>query len=324
MSHQICFVLTSDGRDVHADMTLISAQFIRRSNRNVSIVVLSDDESEACLTQRRHPLLGYVDRLVPVSAPSGPAGFRNRFVKTQMRRHLEGPMLYLDADTLVLKPLDEIFSCDAAIGAVSNHNGPANPCEIGKVEKKVFLQIGWPVPRHWYVNGGVLYLNDSNDTHRFFDAWHAKWQIANNVTGKHFDQPSLNSALNETSPSFCLLDHRFNAQVCISPWSARGAAIWHIYHSALHPSPKNVLETCLRVVRDNGSLPELLIDEISRGEHPWCVENRLDAIAVKTILKRKAYLDRHSMCRLWLARKYHSLLPGISMRILRKVSRILR
>ena len=45
MSQQVCFVLTSDGRDVYADMTLISAQFARRTNSNISIVVLCDEES---------------------------------------------------------------------------------------------------------------------------------------------------------------------------------------------------------------------------------------------------------------------------------------
>jgi hypothetical protein len=267
------------------------------------------------LNRRRHALLNYIDRFVPVSSPSGPAGFRNRYVKTQMRRHLKGPFLYLDADTLVLKPLSAIFSCDAAVAAVSNHNGPTSPCNIYKDEKAVFQQLGWPIPRDCYINGGVLYLADDKESHGFCETWHAKWQIASQATGKHFDQPSLNSALYESGLNFLLLDNRYNAQVNINPRYAPGAAIWHIYHSDLDPSPKNVLETCLHAVRKSGVVPDTLIDSIRERNHPWSVKNPIDLVAVSRILRRQRLLPRDSIYRLWLARKYGRLFECASLRV---------
>jgi Nucleotide-diphospho-sugar transferase len=307
MPQQVCFVLTSDGRDVHADMTLISVQFARRANRDVSIIVLTDDETEECLSRQRHALLNQIDRLIPVSSPPGSAGFRNRYVKTQMRRHLTGPFLYLDADTLVLRRLDAIFSCGAVVAGVSNHNGPTNPCHIYKDEKAVFQQLSWPIPSDYYVNGGVLYLADAKESYAFCETWHAKWQLASRATGMHFDQPSLNSALHERHLNFSLLDHRYNAQVNINPRYAPEATVWHIYHSDLDPSPKNVLETCLRAVRKTGAVPDALIDSIRQRSHPWNITNPIDFIAVRRILRRERLLGRNSLHRLWLAREVEGL-----------------
>jgi hypothetical protein len=233
-----------------------------------------------------------------------------------MRRHLKGPFLYLDGDTLVLDSLDEIFSCRAACAGVANHNGPTNPCEIYKEEKEVFHQLGWPVPQDYYVNGGVLYLDDNEESCNFCEIWHGKWQRSSELTGKHFDQPSLNSALYDSRSSFFLLHNRYNAQVNINPKFAPGAAIWHIYHSDLDPSPKNVLETCLRAVRKTGVVPDALIDSIRERDHPWHVRNPIDLIAVRRILRRQRLLPRDSVYRLWLARKYRRLFECVALRIL--------
>ena len=314
MPQQVCFVLTSDGRDVHADMTLISTQFARRTNSNISIVVLCDEETVHHLKQQRHPLIAHIDELVAIPTPLGKPGFRNRFVKTQMRRHLKGPFLYLDADTLVLKSLDEIFSCDSALAAVSNHNGPAHPCQIYDGEEAVFNQMGWPIPTNYYINGGVLYFSDTKESYRFCETWHAKWQMVSKLTGMHFDQPSLNSALNESAPDFLLLHHRYNAQVNISPRSAPGAAIWHIYHSDPDPYPRSVLETCFLAIRKTGIVPDTLIDSICQRNHPWRIDNFIDLVAVRAILHRQS-LPAHSLYRLWLAREYGRLLDCVSSRM---------
>ena len=314
MSQQVCFVLTSDGRDVHADLTLISAQFVRRANPNISIVVLCDEESAGCFTRTQNPLIAHIDGLVAVPTPPGSPGFRNRFVKTQMRRHLKGPFLYLDADTLVLKSLDEIFSCNSSVAAVSNHNGPANPCQIFDEELAVFYRMGWPIPKNYYINGGVLYLSDKDESHSFCEIWHAKWRAASKLTGTHFDQPSLNSALNESSPDFLLLNERYNAQVNICPGSARGAAIWHIYKSDPEPYPRNVIETCLLAVRKTGLLADGLIDSVCQRSHPWHINNLIDLIAVRAIRHRRS-LPGHSLYRLWLAREYSRLLECVCSRI---------
>ena len=314
MSQQLCFVLTSDGRDVYADMTLISAQFARRANSNISIVILCDEESARCLKQEQNRLVAHIDELVAVPTPPGKPGFRNRFVKTQMRRHLKGPFLYLDADTLVLKPLDEIFSCNSALAAVSNWNGPANPCELYADDRAVFHQLGWPIPQNYYINGGVLYLADNEESHRFCETWHAKWQMASKLTGKYYDQPSLNSALNESASNFLLLNHRYNAQVNFTPRSAPGAAIWHIYHSKPLPSPRNVLETCLVAVQRNGVVPDGLIDSICQRNHPWRIDNLIDLIAVRAILRHPSLLPGDSFYRLWLSREYGCLLERASQR----------
>src|SRR5262245_43005906 len=96
----VCYHLTTDGNDVMADMTLMSVWSLKQSNPDVFVILLCDRESAEALRCTRHPLRTAVDDVLAIEAPAGSPNFRNRFVKTSMRKHISGPFLNLDADTL--------------------------------------------------------------------------------------------------------------------------------------------------------------------------------------------------------------------------------
>ena len=129
---RFCYVLTTTGRDDFADMTYASVAFLRYAHPEAEIICLCDAASHRALEGARHPLLEDVDRALAVETPDGPPGYRNRFVKTQMRQVLEGDFVYFDSDTLVVDRIDEMLACPAPMAGIPNFSGTGDPSEIAE------------------------------------------------------------------------------------------------------------------------------------------------------------------------------------------------
>jgi hypothetical protein len=298
---KICYVLTSDGTDSYADMNLVSAWSVRYSNPQVKIILLSDTGTRKALEARRHPILTEMDEFQSVEVPSASASFKNRYIKTSLRRRIEGPFLFLDADTIVRGNLMPVFETKAALAGVPNHSGTGAPSEIPKLERRIFKELDWTVPPNYYVNGGVLFFSKHPDAYTFCDLWHELWVECSRKTGRHFDQVALNKAINDSRVDFTWINHGFNAQVHARPSYAWGAIIWHIYLSGHHASPKTVLDVCLDRMRNGRPVDRSFVAKMCRREHPWLINNPIDRIAVKRFRRHKKLLTGTDWEQLWLA-----------------------
>jgi hypothetical protein len=105
-------------------MTYASVAFLRYAHPEAEIICLCDTASHRALEAARHPLLEAVDRAEPVETPNGTAGYRNRFVKTQMRQILDGDFVYFDADTVAVDRVDEMLACPAPMAGTPNFRKP--------------------------------------------------------------------------------------------------------------------------------------------------------------------------------------------------------
>ena len=156
------------------------------------------------------------------------------------------------------------------------------------------------LPSDYYVNGGVLFFSEHPDAYTFCDLWHERWIECSRTTGRHFDQVALNKAINDSRVNFAWINHRFNAQVYTRPSQAWGAAIWHIYLSEHHASPKTVLDVCLDRMRDGHPVDRSFVARICQREHPWLINNPIDWIAVNGFRRHKEVLTG-TWEHLWLA-----------------------
>lgn len=300
----ICYVLTSDGTGPYADMNLVSAWSVRWSNPQVRIVVLSDTETREALEARGHPILTEVDEFQSVEVPKAAPSFKNRHIKTSLRRRIEGPFLFLDGDTLVRGDLTPVFETQASLAGVPNHNGTGVPSEIPRAERRIFNEVGWTLPTGYYLNGGVLFFSAHADTYTFCDLWHELWIECSRKTGQHFDQVALNKAVNESGVNFAWINHQFNAQVHARPSHAWGAAVWHIYLSGHHASPKTVLDVCVDRMRNGRPVNMSFVAQMCQREHPWLTNNPIDWIAVNRFRRHKEPLTGTGWEHLWLADEY--------------------
>jgi hypothetical protein len=194
----VVYVLTSDGQDVYADMNLVSLWSLLESNPGRLVVVLVDSISSERLGNCAHPILSSEAEIRVIPCEEAPGGWRNRFVKTQVRKHVAGPLLYLDGDTLVRGDLADVFRVDAMVAGVPNHNGLGTAAEIPAGERDILARNGWALDLPAYANGGVLFMADRPETHAFCAVWHKRWRESTQTTGQHYDQPALNQALHES------------------------------------------------------------------------------------------------------------------------------
>ena len=303
----VVYVLTSDGQDGYADMNLISLWSLLDSNPKIRTVVIIDSVSYERLEKIAHPILSSEAEIRVVSCEETPGGWRNRFVKTQVRSLVSGSLLYLDADTLVRGDLADLFRMDTMVAGIPNHNGIGIASEIPASEREILAKNGWAQDLPVYANGGVLFMADCPQTHTFCALWHKRWQESSQTTKSHYDQPALNQALRESGVAFSWLDHRYNAQVHARPKTAEHAVIWHIYRSGRHPTPRNYLDYLIALQRSGSRDVRNQVSKCCVAPHPWMTSNPIDTFAVHHMMSGDRILNRVRWERLWLAREYQSL-----------------
>lgn len=288
-SSNVVYALTSEGWDVHSATTRVSVASLRASNPETRITIVCDSHTDESVRRNRDPLLQEVDRWLVRETPEGPSVFRNRFLKTRLRRWLDGPFLYLDGDTVVKGSLADVFAVDTDVAAAPNHSADRIADQIWTMDAEVSARMGWTVGRTPFVNGGVIYMRDTTPARMFSDHWHDFWLACVDATGGFRDQPSLNAALSTSRAQLTVLPHRYNAQCRINPAASRGAVIDH-YYSAQPGSPTEAERLAAQLTL-GAPLTKSGIDALLSSTHPWARRSWLDDLVAARIERRGAIDD---------------------------------
>jgi hypothetical protein len=315
----VVYCLTSDGADLYAAMTQVSAATLRFSHPDAVIRVVLDPASAAALRQRRHGLLELVDGLEERPVPEGlSATARNRWLKTQLRLLLPGPFLFLDSDTVVRGPIDALIpdGRTADVAAAANNSRDQRQEQIWDEDRQALETLGWREPLNpdreanpWpYCNGGVLGYADSPGADTFARCWHALWQEGLQRLGRPRDQPALNTALRRSGARLRVLPHRCNAQYKANPAVWPEALIWHSYASFGEAPLTLFLAAALRLQQGGGLSPRL-VRRLVRNWHPWMRNRPGHDWIVRRALQRGGGFSRREQ--LWLGGRYGQAL-GLS------------
>ena len=228
----IVYVVTSSGRDVYTAMTRLSIASVRLANPGVTVSVVVDSDSSRALHASADRLIREVDNWVVVETPEGPAEFRNRYIKTQLGRCVsDKPFVYLDSDTIVRDRIH--FEPESAwdIAGAFNHGVSGPEEQVSNHDLGIVTRMAWSYEKGKYINGGVLFVNDTERADRFYQSWHHLWLSSYSCTGDYRDQPSLNAAVAETEVVLRLLPLSYNAQIFTLPELSLNAKVWHYYSS---------------------------------------------------------------------------------------------
>ena len=312
------YAVTSGGCDFYSTMTRVSASAIRISNPDVAIIVACDGQSAAAMRHNRDPLLDEVDELIVCGTPAGDNGFRNRFVKTQLRRLIDGPFLFLDSDTFVRDDISEIFSLDADIACAPNHSKDSIRQQIWSGDSASLSVMGWHHRQDVYVNGGVIFYNSTPGAALFADNWHQKWLRCYAIAKNHRDQAALNAAIFDTAPRLEILPHRFNAQFKFAPSTVSNAVLLHFYASLTDDETITEFERLVGKLLKGAVLRRSHIESILRHNHPWRRDSWIDDLAARRVIK-KGFFDQED--HLWF--QGHRL-TSLARRILRRVTRCIQ
>jgi hypothetical protein len=249
-------------------MTRVSVCALRISNPSLRVVVACDAISAAALERSGDLLRNDIDELIICDTPDGSASYRNRHVKTRLREILKGRFISLDADTIVRGDLSPIFSLNTDIAAACNHSEDEFGKQVCTEDAEILSLMKWQVGERVYINGGVLFYNDTAVAHRFAALWHQKWLECVEGGWTYRDQPALNAALFDAQPRLILLPHRFNAQFKCAPHVAENAIIWHFYTSDGR-RPLTSFEMLVEQIIHGKRLRGDVVAGMIRCSHPW-------------------------------------------------------
>lgn len=226
------FSLTTTGTDIYASMTRLAIASLRHSNPGLAIIVACDGRSLAALKAACSPLLRETDRWLDVDVPPGCATFRNRHVKTRLRQLIEGKFLFLDSDLFVRSPITELFDLEADLAAVPEAPPTSPQRQPSGTDAEIISALDWPVDPSRYMNGGVIYYNDTPPARQFARRWHLNWRQSADRLKLYVDQPALNTALHVTRADLHLLPPAYNHQIKWHAGASEPPAIWHYNYTS--------------------------------------------------------------------------------------------
>ena len=265
MIHAVYVVTTGSDR-VYADVAAVSMMLLRMTHPDCRISVACDElNAGPPLRRDQIRLLDLADDLVVIrTGVDGPVE-RSRCLKTLLRSHVDGDFLYLDADTLAVRPLDAVFEIDCDVAAART-----NTSRTLVERQRLYRQSGFGTPSDEYFNSGVIFCRDTVAAHRFFDRWHSSWRMSLKC-GSHLDQPAFNFAVQKTQMKFAVLPYRYNAVLGLSPWNARGAAILHfcLSNHASEDAQPSILDRLVRHYQETGRLDEQTAHQFQVSRNPW-------------------------------------------------------
>ena len=309
---KIVYCLTSRGRDAFESMTRLSAATVRATNPEARIVVACDAETHRALDHASSRLLGEADEVRGYPTPTGSPVFRNRFVKTQLGEAIDGPFLFLDADTVVRRQLAPLMPTDADLAGAPNHSRDDLEGQLWTDDVNHIRRMGWRIPST-YVNGGVLFYAGTTGSIAFAAAWHRLWRASAEATGRDRDQSALNEAILASGVRLHVLPHACNAQIKMVPSAAKDAAIWHYYFSNGDLPDTDFAVECLRVSPDR-PIDAAAVRRLVEAEVPWPTTSLLQRILVARIMKRGSATPAESSL---LAGDYAAALRRLAGNVLR-------
>lgn len=262
----VCYILNCRGESIYPALTYISAACLRIVHPGARIVIVMDPGTAREVDGRDRRLLDLCDARIVVDVPDGfNPTCANRFLKSRLRSVIEGDFLYLDADTIPVRSLAEVFEAECDFGAAIDvtsldRNFDVVEKTVPVDDRRIFGEFGWKCPPRRYFNGGVLFARDVPVVRCFYEDWHSRWLACQRI-GFFRDQPALNAAIDESAMRVRSLDRKFNA---IGAPSVRVATDVHLYHYFA-----NKMEERSELV-----VPEL-VERYRSNDLPHCVLKRL-------------------------------------------------
>ncbi|WP_158054952.1 glycosyltransferase [Scytonema sp. HK-05] len=190
----------------YLESAVISAFALRQVSPKLPIIILSNIKKTGLQEQ-----LSELDIVIkPIVIPEKERLSHvmvSRLIKTSLHTFTEfDETLYLDADILPLKPIDEIWrflEFENIAMALDPYPTISQCCHIDEVEKTYTLKTCAADSVHF--NSGVMLWRNTSDAHTLFETWQKEWRIF-----KQQDQLALCRAVQETKTKIAHLPSTYN------------------------------------------------------------------------------------------------------------------
>lgn len=231
------YVLVSDNNDLYFEQALLSITSLKTRMREAYVTLLTDNITAEILRNDRHRavILELLDEFKEISfSDNFSKKYRSRWLKTSIRKHINGDFLFLDSDTIVAEKL--IVRKKMDLGAVLDIHLPLQKRFKDNHYKDFHTQrdikCNFTTAYRNYFNSGVIFCSDTPASHNFFSEWHKLW-IASSDNGILEDQPSFSMANIKLNNIVTEMDGVWNCQLVRSGITYLvNANIIHYYNAA--------------------------------------------------------------------------------------------
>lgn len=194
MKTKIIYVVTCSEKNTYLEQALLSVYSARIHNPAAEIYVVTDSESADGITGIRSEIKKYLTDILVFDTPDGfNAMKKSRYLKTNLRELIKGDFIYIDTDTVICQPLDEVDEIEEDVSGVANRHLIYKVSEM-KEANSTFRKLDVEVKEDFvYINGGMLIAKDTPTAHKLFKAWYDSWIFAG-TKGIFMDQAALHRA----------------------------------------------------------------------------------------------------------------------------------
>jgi len=256
--------------------------------------------SRACaITQGGHPLQEIASEIITCRTETSEANVNSRYIKTVLRNLIQGDYLYLDNDTIAVRPLDRDWPRGADLAMARDWNKSGVTAGARSWMTKLRAEFGWKFFPDRYYNGGVMYVRETAAAHAFFGEWHRLWRQGL-LLGIWQDQPSLNSALAAGFARFAKLRDRDNWATESLRMLRGRARIFHFWTSAHggETPPGTLLGHLVTRFQRDGVLDEEAMQSATRHNFPWMKVSRIKELLASGLYLRAGTLVANRVMRL--------------------------
>lgn len=214
MKTKLLYVLVSSEKDIYLEQAYISISSARYHMPDVHITVLIDRITELSLTLDRRDKLKSASEIVVVDLPEGLTGQqRSRVLKTSCRKYVSGDFLFVDCDTVIVRPLYEIDNFPNVLAACRDSHSAFSENPYRSMCINHCKKLGFDVSQEeFYFNSGVILARDTVEVHEFYDRWAKNWEEGRQK-GIFMDQPSFAKTNAELNHIISILPDIWNCQI---------------------------------------------------------------------------------------------------------------
>ena len=218
MQPKIVYVLISSDNDIYLEQAYISMFSVKYHMPDSHITLLTDKTTEFSFTNNRRKEIVYANEIISIDidAKKYNAQQRSRILKTSARQNIKGDFIFIDSDTIVVKPFPDTHDFTSPILACWDTHAAfkENPYRDMCLKHGHLLQ--WPIDQEeTYFNSGVLYVKEDIIFLKGFEV------------GVYMDQPSFAKTNFQMGHIVERLDDLWNCELKHGVKYMRDAYIWH-------------------------------------------------------------------------------------------------
>lgn len=274
MKTKVLYVIVSTEIDIYLEQAYISINSVKHHMPDCHISVIMDRLTERSLTNSRKKYLNKVDEIIVVDLNEQLSGQqRSRILKTSFRNHIKGDVLFIDCDTLIIRPLDEIDNFPAELAACRDSHSSLKSNPYRDMCIRHVAKLGYNIENEEdYFNSGVILARDTDRVRDFFKQWNSNW-LAGREKGIFMDQPSFAVTNIQFNHMIVTLPDVWNCQILHGVKYLFNAKIVHyLCTNKLKKEDEEIFllreNEVFQQIKDNGIIPLSVtecFDDISKG-----------------------------------------------------------